>query len=188
MNKNFIPILTLFLGLCLASCHNGANSTDPEKQANAANKKNNSINYFDAKFMTAAASDGMMEVEAGQIAVQKGISQEVKDYGQQMITDHSAANDQLKTLAAQKNVVLPNTLGNDDQQKIDILNKVDAKDFDKTYIKMMVKDHSAAVDKFQSEVDHPEDADVKTWAQNTLPMLLHHLETAKTDRDIVNKE
>jgi len=188
MNKNPILILALFFGLYLVSCNNGTNSTDPEKQANAINKKTNSINYFDAKFMTAAASAGMMEVQAGQIALQKGISQEVKDFGQQMITDHSSANDQLKTLAAQKNVELPVALGNNDQQKIDILNKVDAKDFDKTYIKMMVKDHSAQVDKFQSEVDHPDDADVKTWAQNNLPMLLHHLETAKTDRDIVDKK
>ena len=137
--------------------------------------------------MTEAASGGMFEVQASQIAVQKGISQEVKDFGQQMITDHSAANDQLKTMAAQKNVVLPSGLSNDDQKNIDKLNNADAKDFDKTYMKMMVDDHKTDIDKFQNVVNHPEDADVKAWAQNTLPMLLHHLEMAKTDKDIVDK-
>jgi putative membrane protein len=187
MNNKLI-LSVLFLSLCLAACNNGTNSTDPVKQANAANKKTNPGDYFDTKFMTAAASDGMMEVQAGKIAVQKGISQEVKEYGQQMIKDHSAANDQLKILAAQKNITLPGALGSRDQQKIDTLNKVDAKDFDKMYIEMMVKDHSADIDKFQSEVDHPSDNDVMKWAQNTLPMLLRDLETAKTDRGIVGKE
>ena len=188
MNKKNILMLTLSFGLYLTACNNGTNSTDPEKQANAENKEIKAIDNDDSKFMTEAASGGMMEVQAGQLAVQKGISQEVKDFGQQMITDHSAANDQLKTMAAQKNVILPEALSADDQKSIDHLNSVDAKDFDKTYMKLMVEDHKADVDKFQDVVNHPKDADVKAWAQNMLPTLLHHLDMAKTDKDIIDKK
>lgn len=181
-------MLTLSFGLYLTACNNGTNSTDAKKQADAENKEIKAIDNDDSKFMTEAASGGMMEVQAGQIAVQKGISQEVKDFGQEMITDHSKANEELKTLAAQKNVVLPSALSDADQKNIDKLNNADAKDFDKTYMKMMVEDHKVDIDKFQGVVNHPEDADVKAWAQNTLPTLLHHLEMAKADKDIVDKK
>ncbi len=187
MKSKNILMLMLSTGLFIAGCNNGVNSTDAKKQADAENKKANVIDNADAKFMTSAASGGLMEVQAGNIALQRGISQEVKDFGQLMITDHGKANDDLNAMATSKNVVLPAVVSNDDQKKLDKLNKVDAKDFDKTYINMMIEDHNAAIDMFQKVVDNPKDADVKAWAQNTLPTLLHHLEQAKADKTILDK-
>ena len=49
-------------------------------------------------FVMKAASGGMMEVELGKVAQDKGKSQRVKDFGNMMVTDHSNANDELKSL------------------------------------------------------------------------------------------
>jgi len=181
-------IVALSFGLYLTACNNGTNSTDAKTQADAQNSETKAIDADDSKFMTEIASAGMMEIQAGQIALQRGISQQVKDFGQEMITDHTKAGDELKALAGQKNVVLPTAISSDDQKDIDKLNKADAKDFDKTYINMMVDGHKVVIDKFQGVINHPEDADVKTWAQNTLPTLQHHLEMAKADKDIIDKQ
>src|SRR5689334_12885251 len=64
----------------------------------------------DKDFIKKAASGGMMEVELGQLAQSKAQSQDVKDFGSRMVTDHGKANDELKTLAQQKNVQLPATM------------------------------------------------------------------------------
>ena len=184
--KNFLVLLS-FGVMTLASCNNSGNK-DAEKEANDANKTINTIDNDDSKFMTETYSGGMMEILAGNIAVQKGLSQSVKDFGQQMITDHGAANNDLKALATQKSVVLPDTISNEDKKLIDALNKEDAGKFDKTYMDMMVEGHKKAIDAFQTVIDHPKDADVKAWAEKTLPTLKHHLEIAKLGKEDADKQ
>ena len=42
----------------------------------------------------------MTEVELGQLAAEKGGSDQVKDFGNRMVKDHSKINDNLKEVAA----------------------------------------------------------------------------------------
>ncbi|HEY4651370.1 MAG TPA: DUF4142 domain-containing protein, partial [Pontibacter sp.] len=94
-----------------------------------------------SEFMTEAASGGMMEVELGNLAQQKGQSKEVKDFGRMMVTDHTKANEELKALAAQKNITLPTAMGEDHQEHVREVSKKTGADFDKAYMKLMVEDH-----------------------------------------------
>jgi putative membrane protein len=129
----------------------------------------------DQKFMASAASAGMYEVQASQLALQKSDDPKQKAFAQTMIDDHTKAGDELKDLAAKKNVTLPTTLASSDQSMLDKLNKKDAgKDFDKAYRSQMQKSHKKAVSLFDNEARHGKDADVKTWAATTLPKLKHH--------------
>src|SRR4051812_40618717 len=57
-------------------------------------------------FANKAAAGGMMEVEAGKLALQNGMSQRVKNFGGMMVTDHSLANEELKSLAAAGSITL----------------------------------------------------------------------------------
>src|SRR2546422_8381365 len=61
----------------------------------------------DQTFVVDVARDSMAEVELGKLAAQKGQKDDVKKFGQRMVDDHSKANDELKTLAQQKNIPLP---------------------------------------------------------------------------------
>src|SRR5258708_12575208 len=61
----------------------------------------------DVKFYRDAAEGGMAEVAMGNLAQQKAHSQSVKDFGAQMVKDHSAANEKLQALAQSKNITLP---------------------------------------------------------------------------------
>lgn len=133
----------------------------------------------DKDFIKKAASGGMMEVEAGQLAKTKGQSQEVKDFGSRMVTDHGKANDELKTLAQQKNVPLPTKLEHKHKSVVDKLNKVSGADFDKKYMSEMVKDHKADVEEFRKASQKVKDPEVKAWVEKTLPVLEQHLQNAK---------
>jgi predicted outer membrane protein len=75
----------------------------------------------DQDFILAAAQGGMAEVKLGDLAGQNGTRADVKDFGRMMAKDHSAINEDLKMLAAQKGVTLPDSLDSKHQRMFDKL-------------------------------------------------------------------
>lgn len=129
----------------------------------------------DAKFAMKAAQGGMAEVQLGQLAAQKASNPDVKAFGQQMVDDHSKANDQLKSVASQEKMTLPTTMNAKDQALYTKLQGLSGADFDKTYTKAMVKDHQEDIKEFQKEADKGKDPQIKNFASQTLPILQQHL-------------
>jgi putative membrane protein len=138
-----------------------------------------SVSKDDAIFVVNTSNAGMTEIQAGQLAQQKGMAKDIKEYGSMMEKDHTAAADKLKAVAASKNITLPPAISPDMQKNIDGLQKKDGKDFDKAYISMMVDDHKKVISMFQDEVKNGSDADIKAFASSTLPTLQHHLAEAQ---------
>ncbi len=133
----------------------------------------------DATFYKKAAESGIFEVDAGNQAQQKANKQAVKDFGAMMVKDHTAANDQLKTLAASKNISLPTSASVGqiaEKGKLDVLS---GDTYDKSYITGQLKAHREAVALFKNEIASGQDADAKAFAQATLPALKHHLKAAQ---------
>jgi len=153
---------------------------DAPKESKAAKEpKNGKIARGDEKFMKDAAVGGMTEVKLGQLAEQKAASDGVKQFGKRMATDHGKANDELKQLASQKGVALPMDLDRSHQGLYDKLAKLNGADFDRAYMKEMVKDHDKDVKAFRKQADSGKDPDVKSWASKTLPTLQEHQQQAK---------
>src|ERR1700680_1971667 len=121
----------------------------------------------------------MMEVELGQIAKQKAVSQRVKDFGAMMVQDHTAANDDLKSRVSSLDVALPSMVNEDDQKEMDKLGKKQGKDFDKAYMSMMLDDHKKDVAEFRKAADKCTEPSLKDFASKTLPVLEKHLDSAK---------
>jgi putative membrane protein len=138
-----------------------------------------SVSKDDATFVVNTADAGMTEVQLGQLAQQKGMAKDVKDYGAMMEKDHTAAGDKLKALAASKNITLPTAISPDMQKNIDDLQKKSGKDFDKAYISMMVDDHKKVISSFEDESKKGTDSDIRAFADSTLHTLRHHLQEAE---------
>jgi putative membrane protein len=175
-------VLLVTLALLMAACADSSNSnTHGNTNAGNANGSmaSNALSSGDRDFMTKAAIGGMEEVELGRMAAQKGASNDVKQFGQHMVDDHSKANDELKSLAAQKNVTLPTALDQQHQGDVDRLTKMTGAAFDREYMSMMVKDHVEDVADFEREAASGADADVKQWAGRTVPTLRQHLQMAQ---------
>jgi putative membrane protein len=130
----------------------------------------------DEKFAMEAAVGGMEEVQLGQVAAQKGASDEVRQFGQKMVDDHSKANDDLKQVASGKGWTLPAALDAKHQADVQKLSALSGEAFDREYVKMMVKDHKKDVGEFQKESTRGADADIKSFATRTLPTLQEHLQ------------
>ena len=160
----------LFSGMAVAQMNAPAGGTQSTTSG---------VSTADKHFMEKAAQGGMAEVEFGQLAQQNASSPEVKNFGKRMVDDHSKANDQLKQLAEQKGVQLPNSLDAKDKTTKNKLSKLQGDAFDKAYMKDMVMDHKKDVAEFKHESMAAHDADLKNWAGETLPTLQSHLQEAE---------
>lgn len=175
--KKLIVSLLVIAGLY--SCGNHENASNEAAKEENKDKFDTTDVKKDADFAVEAASGGMMEVDLGSYAAANASSAQVKQFGQEMVTDHSKANDELKSLAASKNISLPAAPNSDMQKKIDDLKQKHGADFDKAYVDLMVDDHKEDVDHFQKEADKGNDADLKGWASGKVPVLQHHLQMAQ---------
>jgi putative membrane protein len=140
----------------------------------------------DSKFVMAAAMGGMMEVELGRAATTRAASDEVKQFGQRMVDDHTKANNDLTQVATQKGITLPTAPDPKHQAEMTKLLSLSGADFDRAYMKMMVKDHQKDVKEFQAEANKGHDADVKGFAAAKLPTLQEHLRMAEDINSRVN--
>jgi putative membrane protein len=159
-----------------ASDRRPASATEPSNSdTNDATKPSRS----DAAFMQEAAMDGMLEVELGRLALQNAASDEVKRFGQQMIDDHSKANDELKSLAQTEGVMLPTHLDSKHAKEVQRMQKLNGAQFDREYMKMMHEDHHHAIKMFTDEGFRGDDPEVKGFALRAVPTLNGHLEMVK---------
>jgi len=129
----------------------------------------------DESFYKKAAEGGLAEVELGKLAQEKSSNSSVQEFGSMMVSDHAAANEKLKTIAASKNVKLPTRPSIGQMATKTKLKTLSGDTFDDSYIKGMIKDHEEDIKEFQKEASSGQDPDAKAFAAATLPTLKAHL-------------
>lgn len=130
----------------------------------------------DTTFTNKAALSGMAEVEFGKLALEKGSHAKVKEFASMMVKDHSKANEELKTIAAAKSIMLPVALDTMHQAKYEELKSKSGADFDKAYTAAMVEGHHKTLALMEDGSQNLKDADLKAFAAKTSPVVKHHLE------------
>jgi putative membrane protein len=136
-------------------------------------------NPSDRVFVHAAAMGGMAEVELGRLAEQQGQSEAVKNFARRMVEDHGKANERLTGLAEEDGIALPAGLHPKQQAERDLLAAASGELFDLMYVRGQVADHQKTVQLLEYEIGAGQDADLKSFAEETLPIVLQHLEMAK---------
>src|ERR1051325_10763963 len=132
----------------------------------------------DPTFLNEAIQINLAEISVGQLAQDKGGSDDVKSFGKMLVDDHTAANSKATALAQANGVTPPTEPKAADKQKHDELAKLSGAEFDREFAKAMVKGHEEAISKF--EAASKGDDDIAKFAQETLPTLQKHLKTAQT--------
>src|SRR5512133_2373584 len=142
---SIIPVLGCALLALPASAQDSTSQPSSQSQAGSAgtqssSKSASSVAAKDKSFMKNAAQGGMEEVELGQMVAEKAKSDDVKQFAQRMVQDHSKANDELKALAQQKGVTLPTELSAEGKSMKARLEKLSGEQLDKAYMRSMVMD------------------------------------------------
>jgi putative membrane protein len=130
-------------------------------------------------FIDDASAAGVGEIQAGQLAQEKGVADDIKAFGGMMVEDHTLANNKLKEIAQSKKLEVSEDPTVMAKIKTMILDLRSAKSFDQAYANNQVKAHEAAVKLFEEEAAGSEDAQLQAFAKETLPKLKEHLAKAK---------
>jgi putative membrane protein len=147
------------------------------------NNSNDNLNSTDRDFIAKVTEANKAEIDAGQTAASKGNMASVRSFGQQMVTDHSAAKLSLDSLANSLSVSLSDSLSAEHQALKQALTAASGYAFDTLYIGSQVRDHQKVLGIFDNEISNGKHDAVKGWATRFRPKIQMHLQEADSIRN-----
>jgi putative membrane protein len=153
----------------------GQNNPAMDSQMNGMNAAGQP-SAMDKMFVKRALQGGMAEVQLGQLTLQKSNNDQVKQFAQRMIDDHTRLGDQMKPVAQQLGVSDPNAVSKKDRATMAKLQALSGPAYDEAYIRDMVKDHKQDLSDFQTEASSGQDQMVKDAASQGSKVIALHLQ------------
>jgi putative membrane protein len=133
----------------------------------------------DQEFVNFAGQTDMTEAHLGQMAADQASAQGVKDYAQMLTTDHTNDYQQLTMAATKAGLTVPKGLDAQHDKMIAPFEKLKGAAFDRHFEQEMITGHTKAIAEYQKEANNGQNADIKAYANQTLPTLQKHLEQAR---------
>jgi putative membrane protein len=178
-----MTIATLVLasaGLAVAGCSGNNNAEETTAATDTATPAQTIADAHTSAFLNDVILTNNDEIKLGQLAADNGSTKEVRDFGQMLVTDHTAANATASQLASSMGVAVPTSTTPEADAEYTKLQGLKGADFDKEFASAMAAGHQKAIDKFKAEAGSTDPAPVIDFANQTLPTLQHHLDTAKS--------
>ncbi|MBK0392910.1 DUF4142 domain-containing protein [Ramlibacter algicola] len=147
----------------------------------------------DAQIAHIVVTANQVDIDAGKLAEKQGSTKAVKDFGKQMVTDHTAVNKQATDLARKLNVKpeandTSASLKKGGDDNVAKLKKLKGKAFDKAYVDNEVTYHQAVIDAVDKTLlPSAKNAELKALIEKVRPALVQHLEHAKHLQQEVGK-
>src|SRR5579884_2861049 len=129
----------------------------------------------DKRFVKEALQGGNAEVQLGQLAQQKASRDDIKQFGQKMVNDHTRLGDQMKQVAQQIGITPPSGLSAKDQALANKLQGLSGDSFDKAYVQAMIRDHKKDLWEFKHAASTATDPAVKSAASQGEQVISEHL-------------
>ncbi len=167
-------LVLLPLAACNTDRSNAFNATVPQPMAAAV-----TMSSQDGNFINAVGPSDQFEMQTSQVALQKSRNPAVRAYAQQMIDQHTTSSQQLTQLAAAKGANLSQGLDPTQERLLAAVQGAGPGSFDRTYLSGQITGHTATVLTYNDEIKSGQDADVKAYAQQNLPMIQQHLADAR---------
>jgi putative membrane protein len=97
----------------------------------------------------------------------------------EMVSDHSKTNHKFADIAKKEGLNLPKDIDPEHQAITRKLKDLDGRMFDTEYMKVQVADHQKTAQLLEYEVGSGQNAAVKDFASEALPIVLRHLKMAQ---------
>jgi putative membrane protein len=130
----------------------------------------------DKAFVKKALEGNAGEVEMGKLALQKSNDDQVKQFAQRMVDDHGKMQDQLKPVAEQMGVKVPDGPSKGQMKSMDKMKALSGDAFDQAYIKDMVKDHKKDDNDFKLEAQSTQNPQLKQLVTQSDQIIESHLQ------------
>jgi len=129
-------------------------------------------------FIRDAIQRNLADIQMGQLAQDKAQSADVKSYGQMLVTDQSASNEQAEKVAERIGIAVPTEPSINQKAMYNQMSKLSGTAFDRAFVKAMIADNKVNIPRFQNEAKKKGDP-VADFANQTLPILEKHLNAAQ---------
>ena len=127
-------------------------------------------------FVNQAASGGLFEVQSSELALQKSQDANVQEFAKQMITDHTANNQELIATAQAEGPTVPTQISSPQAELMQTIQGAEGDAFDTAYVQAQTTAHETAVTLYQTYVQGGDNQALVAYAQKSLPALQQHLE------------
>ena len=129
----------------------------------------------DQTFLKAAFEGSHGETDAAKMALRKSQNDQVKQFAQRMVDDHTKMLADLHQVEQGQALKYPDTSSEAAKRMARKLRMLKGAAFDKAYVDGMVKDHEEDVRDFRKEAETGQDAAIKGAAEKSLPTIEEHL-------------
>lgn len=158
----------------------GMQSGTQAGSSTASGSGTSTLSRADQKMVKDMAMSNLAEIEAGRLAQGKSQNEQVKNFAQQMIDDHTKALGEVRQLAQAKGVPLPTELDRTHKRKNERLGALSGDAFDRAYMNQAgVSDHKKAHGLLRQAQARAKDPDVKALAARTMTIVDQHLSSAQ---------
>jgi putative membrane protein len=158
-----------FALVVLAGCSSPFNITDLSPETS-------SLSAADRSFISQAAYGSLAEVDLGELAQTQASSQQVREFGGRMVTEHTQMNNDLVALASNKGVTPPSSTDPGREEIADMLEQLSGAEFDRQYIPQQLADHETTLALFQVQSNRGNDVELRQFAQRYTPVIQRHVE------------
>jgi len=141
---------------------------------------NSTYNAYDSIFISQAASSNLIEITLGQLAADSASDPSIKQYGAQMVADHTTQQQQLQAIASGIGIGVVTTIDQEHLLLIDTLETLKGSSFDSVYIFSQLRDHDNTIRLFKHESGNGLHKEVKLYVYQTLPDINEHFISART--------
>ncbi|WP_225000188.1 DUF4142 domain-containing protein [Cesiribacter sp. SM1] len=173
------------IAVSLSSCDRGSSNTQTKEKALQLSEASSESwdARQDAAFLIDAYSYGMMIIRYSELALQKAQSPAARSFAEQSAAWHKKLNNQIKQMAQQKEVVLPNTEGQDVQSYHDKLKQLSSPQFEKEYLQVLSDIQRKMIHQYEIASDEALDMNMRNWASQTLPYMQAHAQAVNDLQD-----
>jgi putative membrane protein len=146
----------------------------------------NVLTQQDRDFAINATYSNRAEIDLGQMAVTKAENEEVRAFAQQLIDDHTLAQNELQSLVTQHELTLPEGLRTEDQMLRNQLDTLSGYKFDSAFVSSQIPMHELARDIYEDEAENGNQEHLVEHAATTLPDIIMHLNMAMQLNESLN--
>ncbi|MDF2190297.1 DUF4142 domain-containing protein [Paraflavitalea sp. CAU 1676] len=169
-------LLLMLAGSLIVACQD---ESKPEESKEVAEEKNEDKFKTDssedkAAFVVDAVSGNIAEVKLAQLAIEKSSDKEIKDIAKSLEADHTAALNDLRTLATNKAISIPTDEPDKTKEQIKDLSDDQPADFNKNWVKALMDKHEKTISDYEKELNNSKDEDIKAWITKVLPVIRTH--------------
>jgi putative membrane protein len=140
----------------------------------------------DAQIAAIVVTANQVDIDAGQLALSKAASPQVKDFAQRMITDHTGVNKAATELVTKLHVTpeknpTSQSLQQGGDQNLAALRKLSGAAFDRAYVDHEIVYHQSVLDAVdQTLIPSAKNEELKALLVKVRPAFVAHLEHAKS--------